>query len=82
MPTPVRAMSSAHTPPRGFLLRLESQHYDSGVLFGRVRLNIGEVQIKSQQNPVFAPCSGREYLVISAREILLPNSLHIKTKLT
>ena len=51
------------------------------MLVGRARLNIGEIQIKGQQNPAFASYSGCDDLVVGTRQILVPNGFCVKTAL-
>jgi hypothetical protein len=49
------------------------------VLVRRVRLNIGEVQIKGQQNPAFVSYSGSDHLVVGTRQIFIPSGVCIET---
>ena len=80
------AVQRGHNPPDirdygSFVLLFEPQNDNSGVLVRRVRLNIGEVQIKSQQNPAFASYSSCDHLVVGTRQILVPNGFCVKTAL-
>jgi hypothetical protein len=51
------------------------------VLVRRVRLNVGEVQIKSQQKPAFASYSVCDHLVVGTLQILIPNGFCVETPL-
>lgn len=60
-------------------LRLEPQHDDAVIIAGRICLNIGEVQIQSEQSSRFAAKPVRDALVFGTRQTLVPDGFSVET---
>ncbi len=64
---------------RGFVLVLDPQDNDSGVLTGWIRSDIREVQIQGHQNSVLRSAGVGDFFVIRPREVFVSNRVRIKT---
>src|SRR6266542_1924391 len=72
---------SSHVIQDGeFVLLPKSQHNDAGVCVGRIRLNVGEIQIQGQENAPLLANLGSDRMVVSTREILIPYGVSIESK--
>jgi hypothetical protein len=78
--TPQRGREPFYVSDDGCLvLGLEPQDDDPGVLIGRVRTDIGEVQVESEQDPAFAAHSRSNRRIVTTLQTLIPNGLGLET---